>query len=649
MADEVNVKVTGSTGDLQAAMAQASASVRESVASMSSSLEALKGAAASVQSAMVGITAVLAGGAAFRSAIEATVTLTKESNALGKQFGISATEASIMKVAMDDVFVTQEQVSAAGGKIALALKKNESAFADLGVATRDANGNFRSTFDIMTDTNAALMRFREGTDRNVEGMKIYGRAWAEVAPTMRLTKEVMDEAEEKAKSLNLVVGVESIQATQRYRAAMNDVHDVLDGLKKSIGDALLPTLTELANQFSSTGPEAINTTRAALIGLVAAFQAIRVIVGYVWDSISEFTQKTTVSVLNIAEVANKAAHFDFSGAKEAWARGGEQLKDITDTTTKSIEARWAAAQLAVSDSMTRMFGGETASKKKEGGATSAGGDESKKETLEQKILDESRAMLQRNIISHNGYDAMKTDIAEVDRMINESWKLRESRAAMEEKLAHRHTAEAVKEAQQLQRAIRPMQMAFDQAFMSLIRGTTSVKGALQGLGMQFGQMAEMAVFNYMKAAIAAKLFGKESALAQIKANAASAASGAYNAMVGIPYVGPILAPIAAGVAYAGVLAFGDMASAAGGYDIPDNVNPVTQLHKREMVLPAPIADTIRGMAQGPQGPGGGPKPRMGLTVQNAGGGNVLITKANLQKHLRDLHRSFGVHAVRGRA
>lgn len=37
-------------------------------------------------------------------------------------------------------------------------------------------------------------------------------------------------------------------------------------------------------------------------------------------------------------------------------------------------------------------------------------------------------------------------------------------------------------------------------------------------------------------------------------------------------------------------------SAAGGFDIPDGVNPVTQLHQREMVLPEEYADVIRGMA-----------------------------------------------------
>ena len=38
------------------------------------------------------------------------------------------------------------------------------------------------------------------------------------------------------------------------------------------------------------------------------------------------------------------------------------------------------------------------------------------------------------------------------------------------------------------------------------------------------------------------------------------------------------------------------ASAEGGYDIPKGVNPVTQLHQNEMVLPSKYADIIRNMS-----------------------------------------------------
>ena len=84
------------------------------------------------------------------------------------------------------------------------------------------------------------------------------------------------------------------------------------------------------------------------------------------------------------------------------------------------------------------------------------------------------------------------------------------------------------------------------------------------------------------------------ATVKVGANAASAASGAASAMASIPYVGPILAIAAMGAMFAAVSAMGsNVKSASGGYDIPSGLNPMTQLHEEEMVLPKGIANPLR--------------------------------------------------------
>lgn len=89
------------------------------------------------------------------------------------------------------------------------------------------------------------------------------------------------------------------------------------------------------------------------------------------------------------------------------------------------------------------------------------------------------------------------------------------------------------------------------------------------------------------------------ALKWVGLQAIKAAAATWAVVSEIPKVGPFLAPLMAAAALAGVLALGSsIASAAGGYDIPGGVNPVTQLHEREMVLPANLADRIRGMTDG---------------------------------------------------
>ena len=88
-------------------------------------------------------------------------------------------------------------------------------------------------------------------------------------------------------------------------------------------------------------------------------------------------------------------------------------------------------------------------------------------------------------------------------------------------------------------------------------------------------------------------------------NAIQAGTGAAASQAPIPVVGPYLALAAMGAIFAAVSAMGGkMKSARNGYDIPAGVNPITQLHEEEMVLPKEQANAIRDMASG----GGGGQP-----------------------------------------
>jgi hypothetical protein len=96
--------------------------------------------------------------------------------------------------------------------------------------------------------------------------------------------------------------------------------------------------------------------------------------------------------------------------------------------------------------------------------------------------------------------------------------------------------------------------------------------------------------------------------AQSAAMVAMASLNAFASTAAIPIVGPFMAPeaaIAAGAAasvFAGAAtaaASGSVASARGGWDVPDGNDPLAQLHRREMVLPEAQADVIRGLAKNP--------------------------------------------------
>ena len=86
-------------------------------------------------------------------------------------------------------------------------------------------------------------------------------------------------------------------------------------------------------------------------------------------------------------------------------------------------------------------------------------------------------------------------------------------------------------------------------------------------------------------------------VATIEGDAAKAGAGAFAAIVGIPYVGPALAPAAAAEAVAEVQGFIPMASfAVGAWNIPHDMPAM--VHQNEMILPRPFAEDFRSAISG---------------------------------------------------
>jgi phage-related minor tail protein len=184
--------------------------------------------------------------------------------------------------------------------------------------------------------------------------------------------------------------------------------------------------------------------------------------------------------------------------------------------------------------------------------------------------------------------------------------------------------------QQWQQTLRPITQAFDQSITGMIQGTKTLSQTWRSMladllmseiraGVQMvahwaaTELAKTAATNAGNASrIASNEAAARTGMAQdaamsekeIMNSAYTAGAKAYQAVVGIPIVGPVLAPVAAATAFTGVMAFDNIASAAGGWDRVPFDGAKAILHKDEMVLPSHIAGPMRQMAQSGMAAGG---------------------------------------------
>lgn len=146
--------------------------------------------------------------------------------------------------------------------------------------------------------------------------------------------------------------------------------------------------------------------------------------------------------------------------------------------------------------------------------------------------------------------------------------------------------------------VQPAADAFNQFFSDVLDGTADVAQSIEDLikGMVksvVGALTQM-LAKWVATKIAEAIISKTTAAKETMGNIAVAASGAYASQAAIPIVGPALGAAAAAKAVAMLTAMtAPLLAAEKGFDVPAGRNPVTQLHQREMVLPAVHADTIR--------------------------------------------------------
>jgi hypothetical protein len=216
-----------------------------------------------------------------------------------------------------------------------------------------------------------------------------------------------------------------------------------------------------------------------------------------------------------------------------------------------------------------------------------------------------------------------------------------------------------------QEMLTPISNAFSSSLSGMITGQENFRQALARIGdsivSDFVNMAvkratnwiagELTMTSASTAGDAARTASHDAAIVEGQAASAAAgsasvfgdankaAAGAFSAVAEIPIVGPILAPAAAVAAFAAVMAY-DVFSAEGGFDIPAGLNPVTQLHEREMVLPASIAEPLRNNLSGGRGGSGGGD--IHIHAVDAASFQRLLSnnKSALAKTLRAAQRGF---------
>lgn len=704
----------------------------------------------------------------------------EEAVKLGNTLGITATRASALAAALEDAHADTQSYVGAFQAISRQIRTNEGDLNSLGVKTRDTNGQFRDSESVMMDALGALREYKGGLDQQQAAQAMFGRGAHDAIALLRLQSGAIDEQLEKQRRLNTVIGQENVEAAEAYYQSMNDVGDVLDAMKRVIGDAVMPILTELGDWFSSIGPAAVTVIKGAIGGLAATFWYLRNGVLTVWQVFLAFAKSIAAPIEAIGKAFWAILHGDMKGAQDAltdwptnianaWDQAMNHIADTGRETNEKVMNLFANRTEADAPGGKKSFKGRPEEKKgaeksrmgeyedglsqvrlayaqqqQEAGtfhafskqqeaeywtdmlrrtdvslrdrlaivrklheselaeqvklneqlkAAQAVGEQMirdaklaaideeeagakhmvdlRKATNDQVLRQELDFEARRQEIRLAGIDQQIQDaINDPDRDLSKIAQLHSQRQQLE--LTHQQRMREIRRGIETEAAKESFKVwddlsnkisgLWDKGVTALMNGTLTWRNAMKAVGAELvawfaNDVVKKKVAAWVngeqmqtlasKAATAIRqfLFGTEAATtvatktgeatAVISANAAEAASGAAASQAAIPVVGPALALAAFATVMATVLGAKSLLSARNGFDIPAGLNPVTQLHEREMVLPAAQADAVRDMASG-----GGRAP---VQLKGVSAGEFFIAaRKDLIAVLKGAHRDFAL-------
>lgn len=776
--------VSADASGFEKGMQQAADASRNFAGQVDGHFKKVQDAFGSVQKQLLLLAGIVAGGAFFKEAINASNQLTGETLKLARALGITGDEASTLNTALGDIGSSGDDYVAVFTKFARQIKSNEDGLNSFGIKTRDANGNLRDSNTLFTEALKSVGGYKAGLDQNTYAQTVFGKSIDEVMKLQKLNNNVLEEAKRKNQELGLTISNDNVAASKAYKLAMNDVGDVLLAVKKVIGDAVMPIFTELSNYFASAGPAVVAIFRGAMMGLVTAFYVVQAVVkavaGAVFEAFNTMAEAAGLlgnTLVNFIKGDYSAAYdsakalgarhaqgyknsfsnamsagsdasdaikksfnglYGDGGGKVAAPTGGDKrVGDLKPAKEKSQVSGWdaelAEAKLAFQERMNLEGSFAQFSKQSEINfwrdklaLTVTGSNENTavrrkvaelqlqigKEAYEHElaalvtreaafknnvasrmaILDQEAALVKQRFGSESKeYEEIQKKIVEAKRQASEQLKqidiersagaraaslaelegraqiaqleidmgtitqqelltkqrafetergsilleaLREreriaqtdpDRNIVELERIHQDILQAERQQQLRLSEIRnqsiresgkytldatnAMGSGFQRVFQQALQGSLSLRGVVQGTFQAMstaltGALAKMAA-DWLLLQIKNMIFGKVMAASTIAEKSAEAGAGGVASMAAAPFPLNMSAPAFGAAMAASAMAFAPLASASGGYDIPGSINPITQLHANEMVLPAKHADVIRGMADNGGGSGGG--------------------------------------------
>jgi hypothetical protein len=401
--DEVQVKFGADISELKSSMDQVSADVKTALDAVAAALDkmadqskqaakdvvdsnqAIAGSLSSLQSNVTGIfssiagslntlregfvvlAGVLAGGALFKSSIDAVVDWGSEVGKLSQRLGVSTQSASGLAMSLKIVGMSSDQYLALTQRLERQVKTNADMMEHLGIVLKDpVTGNAKDLVDVMEQCRAKIAEYAEGGNQAQMAMALMGGRVGDLGKFLRLNNDMMEEGAKKAQELGMVLSKDGVQAVHQYEEELHKFQASWQAVEMHLGKAIMPLLQKLASWLNTEGPAAVEifigvlkSLAEGLADIVAAGQKVMV----VWEALPKVgraaAETFNKAIADASDTFAPGAGMALFGS-DAYSKaktGFSGLADSVKGDLAAIDSKLAATKAKIAETFAKPAGG----------------------------------------------------------------------------------------------------------------------------------------------------------------------------------------------------------------------------------------------------------------------------------------------------
>ncbi len=168
-----------------------------------------------------------------------------ESMGLQRVLGGTIEEMSTLRGAAQLGGVSTEAMGMGMRTLSKQVFAGSKALKQLGIATKDANGNMRPTNDILKDVADKFKKMPNGAAKSALAMKLFGRSGTEMLPLLNRGSEGIAELEKQTAKYGLTLTKVDQENIKKFVAAQRELKMASEGAKVGLGKSLFPALTQI--------------------------------------------------------------------------------------------------------------------------------------------------------------------------------------------------------------------------------------------------------------------------------------------------------------------------------------------------------------------------------------------------------------------